>query len=273
VKRWHLLLACAVFVVWQLSTLRAQTITPLVVVTCTDANFPDCGHGYWGTKLGTVPGVYEHHTVERVGNGARFRLTPTATHSQFYTGWQPRFTSAANDIFIRYRLTINAPFRAQGPGDVWSSKFLIVNNGGQTRAIAELKPQTTDPPTDVTLGIQRGIDGAPSLTPRIDLVIGHAYDVQMRVSRGSAVRFAQWLDNDNQAAPSSQSTGTFSFNVTWDNVGVGFFQNATIAPGQNVDFTLTDIVIDDAFDPNWHSGGTQPTPPTAPTPATSVRVS
>lgn len=270
-RRWILLAFCALAVV----TVQAQTITPIAVVNCTTANFPDCGHGYWGTKLGTTPGVYNYHTIEHVGNGARFRLTPTSEQNQFYLGWQPLVPSAfANitDLYIRYRLTINAPLRAQGVGDVWTSKFHIVNNGGQERAIAELKPQTTSPPTDVTLGIQRGIDGAPSLTPRINLVPGTLYHVQMRVSRGSAVRFAQWLNNGNQAAPSSQSTGTFSFTSTWQNVGIGFYSNATLATGQNVDFTLTDIVIDDAFDPNWHTGGTTPTVPDAPTAPTLIRI-
>jgi hypothetical protein len=256
-------------------TLHAQ-MTPIAVINCTSTNFPDCGHGYWGTKLTTTPGVYEHHTVERVGNGIRFRLTPGSASglTQFYMGWQPTLNSSVTDLYIRFRLTVNGPIRANGVGDVYSSKFIIVNNGGSLRAIGELKPQTTSDLSDLTHGIQVGINGPPSLTPRINLVPGTVYYVQIRVSRGGSVRFAQWLNNNNQSAPTSQSTGTFSFNpATFQNVGIGFYNNASLANNGNIDLTLTDVQFDDQFDPNWFSTGPQPPPPPAPLSPTLVRVS
>lgn len=219
-------------------------------LNCTAANFPDCGIGYWG-RLSTGPGVYDGHTVERVGNGARFRLTPSSSQGQFYLGWQmPAQNSTANAIYIRYRLTINGPFRGRGVGDVWSDKLVIVNNGGSTRAIGELKPQRTADITDVTLAIQKNIDGGVTLTPRLDLTPGRRYAVQMRVSRGSAVRFATCLDQPVEAL--CTQSGTFSYNpASFQNVGVGFYSNAKIAAGQNVDFTLEDVEVGTTFDPNF----------------------
>ena len=58
----------------------AAQMTPIAALNCTDANFPNCGWGNWGLN---------HHTLTRVGNGARFTLTPGSASSltQFYMGW------------------------------------------------------------------------------------------------------------------------------------------------------------------------------------------
>jgi hypothetical protein len=224
------------------------TGTVLSRLACTSANFPHCGIGYWGRETGTA-GVYQGHTVTQVGNGARFRLTPGSSQAQFYLGWQlPTQNTSAGAIYIRFHLTMHAPFNASGVGDIWTDKLIIVNNGGSTRAIGELKPVRTS--TDVTIGIQKNIEGGTTLTTRQDLAIGRRYAVQMRVARGSAVRFATCLDQPVEA--SCVQSGTFSFNVaSFQNVGIGFYSNATIAANGNVDFTIENAEVGTSFDPNF----------------------
>jgi hypothetical protein len=207
--------------------------------------WPACGVQNWSNAVGSK------YTMEQVGNGARFRLLPQTAQSQFYLGWLLPFEPQTGDVYIRFHLTINSPFRGNGVGDVWTSKLIIVNNGGSTRAIGELKPQTTADNTDVTIGIQKNIDGGVTLTPRQNLVIGRRYAVQMRISRSSAVRFAQWLNNPDPLRPTSES-GTFSFQPTnINNVGLGFYINAAVASTGNVDFTIENGEVGTTFDPNF----------------------
>ena len=54
----------------------AAQMTPIAALNCTDANFPNCGWGYWGNN--------PHYTLTRVGTGgpfhahARLRVEPDA---------------------------------------------------------------------------------------------------------------------------------------------------------------------------------------------------
>jgi hypothetical protein len=226
---------------------KAQPSVNAAELDCSKG-FPACG---WISMTDLASPYYR---VTQVGNGARFTLEPVANQAQFYLGWQTpdAFTSHAAAIYVRYHLTVHAPFVARGVGDVWTDKLIIVNNGAKEsrhRAIAELKPISDPQLRDVSIGIQRNIDGGVTLTPRQDLKIGRRVAVQMEVRRGADGRTAVWIDNGNCARPTAVS-GRFDFDMpAFSNVGIGFYVNAALAEGGSVDFTIEDVAVSEACDP------------------------
>jgi hypothetical protein len=81
--------------------------------------------------------------------------------------------------------------------------------------------------------------------------------LQYEARSGSSGRVAIWLNNNNYSAPSRVSP---NFNLparAWNNIRLGFYSNASLAASGRVVFEVTDVVVDDVFDPNWH-GGTTP---------------
>jgi hypothetical protein len=216
--------------------------------------FPDCGWGRWVNRSGPA-----FHTVTPLPdgrNGARFDLTPTSTPGQFYLGWGTKFTSTAPTLYIRFHLTIHPPLRANGVSDPWSTKFIIVNDGGDAsiRAIAELKPARSADNRDLVLAWKRNIEGpgdasfsSVDLTPKF----GQRMAVQMAVTRGAQGRTAIWIDNPNPARPTSASR-TFDFAPTeWRSIGLGFYSNMTVDTSGSVAYTIEDAVVSEAFDPSF----------------------
>jgi hypothetical protein len=258
--------ALAVLLALATAVLQAQTITPLAVLNCTSTNFPSCGWGHWGNN--------PHHTLTRVGNGARFTLTPgSATQlTQFYMGWGTNIPQATlgQSRFIRLRLRVIGPVNPAGVEDVWTDKFIILGDNGDTpgRVIIELRPTLQDNALETR--IQKNIAGDEARTPLLTLPIDQTVSLQYEARSGSNGRVAVWMNNNNFATPTRVSP-TFNLEaLAWNNIRVGFYSNASLASNGRITFEVTDVVIDDAFDPNWH--GSQPPPSSAPAPPTALRL-
>src|SRR6185503_2668973 len=119
--------------------------------------WPGCGWEPW-TDVSSP-----FYKAGQSGNGTRFTFTPAARQGQPYLGWVAKFSTDSNEIYIRFRLTFHAPFKGNGVGDVWTNKLAIVNNGGDPRAIVQLKPFGAADNSDLSLSTTVGIssDGAP----------------------------------------------------------------------------------------------------------------
>lgn len=209
------------------------------------SDFPACGVEKW------MRGVGAEYDLEQAGNGARFRFRPRTTPSQPYLGWVLPLDTTASTIYVRFHLTVHKPLRAAGVADVWTNKLIIVNNGARSssdRAIVELKPSRTEDLSDLSLGISKNIGEG---TPRVDLPIGRKNALQFRVTRGEAVTFAMWLNNPNCSRPTSESDKLDFTPPAFANVAVGFYANAAMTAGGNVDFSIEDVVVGDACDPGF----------------------
>ena len=63
------------------------------------------------------------------------------------------------------------------------------------------------------------------------------------------------MNNDNYNSPTRTSP---NFNLpasAWNNIRVGFYSNASLSTSGRITFEVTDVQIDDQFDPNWSGGG------------------
>ncbi len=245
----HLLPALALVLVSSAVCAQAPSGPPppggniLARLDCT-ASFPACGWGYSGNE--------QHYSLARVGNGARFTLTPgsAATLTQFYTGWSTDLAaSEAPAIYLRMHLTVHGPINTDGVGDTWTNKFVIVNDRAKSqleRAIVELRPEGVG---KLAVRIQRNIDGEEAGTRAVDLPTDRRVALQFEIRRGANGRVALWLDNANPAKPTAASP-RFDFDISrWANVNVGYYQNASLAANGRVAYTVEDVVVADAFDP------------------------
>ncbi len=228
----------------------AAQMTPIAALNCTDANFPNCGWGNWGLA---------HHTLTRVGNGARFTLTPGSASSltQFYMGWGTSIpqVSTGESRYIRLRMRIVSPVNPSGVGDLWTDKFIILGDGSDSssRVIVELRPNMQD--NGLETRIQKNIAGDEARTPLLPLPADQLLSLQFEARSGSSGRVAVWLNNNNYGSPSRTSP---NFNLpasAWNNIRVGYYSNASLSSSGRITFELTDVQIDDQFDPNWSGGG------------------
>jgi hypothetical protein len=215
----------------------------LARLDCT-SSFPECGWSYRGNE--------HFYSLARAGNGARFTLTPGSSTdlAQFYTGWSTDLMpSDAAAIYVRMHLTVHGPISGDGVGDVWTNKFVIVNDGAPStreRAIVEMRPAAGG---RLALRIQRNIDGDDARSPEADVPNDRRVALQFEIRRGSGGRVAIWIDNPNQSRPTTQSP-RFDFDISrWANINVGYYQNASLAPAGRVSYTVEDVVVSDAFDP------------------------
>lgn len=205
--------------------------------------WPSCGLDNWSAN----PSPY--YTMTQLPNGTRFTFLPVTTPNQPYLGWLATLPAdTGNVIYVRLHFTVHPPFRANGVGDVWSSKFMIVNQGGDPRVISQLKPFASPNNDDLgwttTIGI--GSEGAP----RIPLTFGNRLALQLKVMRGTGVTFAQWVNNPNCAAPTTISA-PLNFTAALTNIGVGFYSNATMSSSGSISFSIEDVVIGTACDPTF----------------------
>jgi hypothetical protein len=244
-------------------TLRAQAMTPITVINCA-AGFPSCGWTYRGNN--------PHYTLSQVGTGARFALTSgsSPTLTQFYMGWYTSVPQAAqgSSRYIRLRIRVASPVNPAGVGDVWTDKFIILGDGGDStsRVIVELRPWYDQNGEFLVTRIQQNIAGDEARTPTLRLVENQLVSLQFEARSGSAGRVAMWMDNNNYAAPSAVSPNFNLSAAAWNNIAVGAYSNASVAAAGHIVFEVTDFQYDDEFDPNWSGGGTTfATPPTAAT--------
>jgi hypothetical protein len=216
---------------------------PVIARLDCSKGWPACGWDSW-TDVASP-----YYKAVQSGNGTRFTFTPSTRQAQPYLGWLAKFRTDSTELYIRFRLTIHGPFFANGVGDVWTNKLAIVNNGGDPRAIVQLKPFAASDNSDLSLSTNVGIssDGAPGKP----LAIGKRHAIQIRVARGDGVTFAQWVDKADCAKPTSVSS-KLSFNPSsFENVGLGFYSNASMAANGAVDFTIEDAEIGTSCDPDF----------------------
>ncbi len=245
----------------------AAQMTPIASLNCTDANFPNCG---WGNRSSS------HYTLSKVGNGARFTLTPGSASglTQFYMGWGTSIpqVQTGQTRFIRLRMRIIGPVNPSGVGDVWTDKFIILGDGGDSssRVIVELRPNNSN--NGLETRIQKNIAGDDARTPLLPLPSDQLLSLQFEARSGSSGRLAIWLNNNNYGSPTRTSP---NFNLpanAWNNLQVGYYSNSSLSSSGRITFELTDVQIDDEFDPNWSGGGGGGTGPTPPSTVTGVRV-
>ncbi len=237
----------------------AQT-TPIAALNCTDANFPNCGWGNWG--------VNPHHTLTRVGNGARFTLVPGSASSltQFYMGWGVSVPQAqqGDSRYIRLRLRVTSPVNPSGIGDLWTDKFIILGDGSDnsSRVIVELRPNGSD--NGLETRIQKNIDGDEARTPLLGLPMDQTLSLQFEARSGSSGRVALWMNNNTYGSPTRVSPNFSLSAAAWNNLRVGFYSNASLASNGRITYEVTDLQYDDQFDANWHGGGGGTTAPATP---------
>jgi hypothetical protein len=237
----------------------AAQMTPIAALNCTDANFPNCGWGNWGLNA--------HHSLTRVGNGARFTLTPGSATSitQFYMGWGVTVPQAAqgDTRYIRLRIRVVGPVGPAGVGDLWTDKFIILGDGSDntSRVIVELRPNMTD--NGLETRIQKNISGDEARTPLLGLPNDQQVSLQFEARSGSSGRVAVWMNNNTYGSPTRVSPN-FSLSAgAWNNLRVGFYSNASLALSGHIVYEVTDVQLDDQFDPNWSGGGSGGTTPPA----------
>jgi hypothetical protein len=229
----------------------AAQMTPIAALNCTAANFPNCGWGNWGAN--------PHHTLTRVGNGARFSLVPGSASqiTQFYMGWGVSVPQAqtGDTRYIRLRIRVLTPVNPSGVGDLWTDKFIILGDGSDnsSRVIIELRPNPQDNALDTR--IQKNIDGPEHGTTVATIPNGQLVSLQFEARSGSAGRVALWMNNDNYAAPTRTSPAFALSAAAWNNLRVGFYSNASLASNGSINFEVTDLQYDDQFDSAWTTGG------------------
>jgi hypothetical protein len=229
----------------------AAQMTPITSLNCTASNFPNCGWGNWGLNA--------HHTLTRVGNGARFTLVPGSASqiTQFYMGWGVAVPQAnqGDSRYIRLRLRVNGPVRPSGVGDLWTDKFIILGDGSDnsSRVIIELRPNMTD--NGLETRIQKNIAGDEARTPLLGIPNDQTVSLQFEARSGSSGRVAVWMNNDTYGSPTRVSPNFSLSAAAWNNIRVGFYSNASLASSGNINFEVTDVQYDDQFDANWSGGG------------------
>jgi hypothetical protein len=218
----------------------------LTRLDCSPSSFPNCGWGHRGDN--------PHHTLTRVGNGARFTLIPgsAAFLTQFYMGWStaiPQIESG-QAVYIRMRLRAVGSQSSVGVGDVWTNKFVILGDGSDSRSrvIIEMRQSLGD---SLATRIQRNIDGDDARTPLVDLPRDVPVSLQYEARSGDRGRVAVWMNNNTYGAPAATSPIFALSSAAWSNINVGFYSNATLAPSGRIVFEVTDLEVGTGFDPTW----------------------
>jgi hypothetical protein len=242
----------------------AAQVTPLLQLNCTSSNWPACGWGpmnanaYFSRTM--LPGAGPQGQT-----AMQLAQLPVSSQSQYYLGWTSTISNPAQGVtrYMRFKFKVLGPIALYGNGDVWSNKFIIIGDGDNPtgRVICNLRDNGINEQAMV-IQCQRNIDGDPARTGMVALSpdAWHSIQIEMRSSTTTSsgdARIKIWLDgaNANYSSPTTQ-TGAFQLNaINWGNVNIGYYANASAAMSSHIVYQLADVIWDDAFDANFHTGG------------------
>ena len=190
----------------------------------------------------------------------------SAVFNQFYSGWgSTGFTAVANGVsrFIRCYLRINSPYNGTGPGDPWSSKWIMVGDQGgaeEQRVIAQLACRTEVDNSDIHLRITKNIGSTPGEGAgdvNLTSFIGSWIAIQMEARADASNGYSKiWVNNDTYGSPSAASSNFPWSGANWTSIEVGpagFFQNATTGGIGNVSIDMAKFEYADSFDASWYA--------------------
>jgi hypothetical protein len=207
---------------------------------------------------------------------------------QYYFGWGsvPGLAAVPQGAarYLRFRMYLEPGTNLIGNQGPWSAKGFIVADGqniGTNRIVGHFGVGGIND-TDFFVGASRNIDGGIYAVPGQRLVPGRwtnvQFEFQSSTNAGTANgRIRIWIDGANTSLSTpTASSGSFVFTTEgWNTIAVGRISQTTLRAGGSLAYRIaTDWEWDDGFDPGWHQGGTQSTPPpAAPTNPRVIRVS
>jgi len=288
-----LLLACA--------TPASAQMTPIFRMNCgaDGANYPLCG---WSTTVGeNARGTYwNRRYVSGAGpNGegvVQFDHVATSNVVEYYAGWAsggfPQVAQGATR-YIRYKIRFLSPTNlpaAQPDKAGWGGKFVILGDGADwspdpehTRFISNIRDNLGDR-SNWLIRSEMNIAGAPSRMDYAPVSKDAWHSIQLRIRSSSTRstadgRLYMYVDgaNASESTPTVQSSGGSQINTDGWHATLGFgYYFLTLGPNGRASYQVSAFEYDDQFDPNWHTGGSQPPPPppppAPPVPPTNVRI-
>jgi hypothetical protein len=235
------------------SPVLAQTMTPIVRMNCAGTAWPTCGANR--TVGNPTLNTQWERTYIPTEDAVELHMMPGGTGEGYY-GWQwsgfPAPAAGATRV-----LRVKVKVMSSITWGSWGSKFMVVgdlSNDASNRIISTMNLYQNRP----HLNVDKNIDGNYAYT---FLVPDQYVSIQIVASPATAGTTGPYSFKYYADGVLVSTSRTFTINpAQWRDFNIGYY--GQYQNGGNVRVRFKQVEFDDQYDPNYHTSGGTPTPPT-----------